>query len=89
MGALNTIYKECTGPVKIIISSRSHDGDVPRMLGDWPDICIHEDDNAEDIKAFIEHQINQLIENRWLDGVISDEFRKQLVGTLTEKAQGM
>ncbi len=87
--ALEEIVKLSGKPVKVFISSRSHDN-IPRVLKDWPQICITEKDNAEDIKNFIHHQVEQSIQTkRMLEGSICPELRQHLIVTLTEGAQGM
>jgi hypothetical protein len=89
LDALQKIVADSVMPVKVFISSRAH-VNIPTKLRDRPQICINEKDNAEDIKNFIEYQVEQSIENRiMLDGQISPELRLRVVETLTKGAQGM
>lgn len=89
LDTLEVIFSRSENPVKVFLSSRSHE-DIASQLQDWPKILIKKDDNAKDIERFIDHQVKQAITSRRiLRGRISDELNEHLVATLTKGAQGM
>jgi ankyrin repeat domain-containing protein 50 len=90
LAALEKIIKLSSKPVKIFISSRSQDN-IPATLRDWPEIYITKEDNAEDIKKFIEHEVQQSTKTRRMLGGrrISSELKQHLVSALADGAQGM
>jgi hypothetical protein len=75
--------------VKIFVSSRD-DNDIVCQLTLSPNVFIRADDNGEDIKHFVDSEVDQSIRNkRLLSGKVSDELRSQIKITLTQGAQGM
>jgi hypothetical protein len=70
--------------VKILISSRT-EPDIFDVFGCSSNLYINAEDNAEDIRRFVEEQIDK----RLLGGKAEEELRKRAKDELCMKSQGM
>jgi len=70
--------------VKILISSRT-EPDILDVFGCSSNLYINAEDNAEDIRRFVDEQIDK----RLLGGKAEEELRKRAKDELCMKAQGM
>ena len=84
----NLISGSTSCVIKVFISSRP-DRDIQHRFQVGPNVCISATDNAEDIKKFIVHTIDNSPQY-WLAMVTSAPgVREEIVSTLHEKADGM
>jgi hypothetical protein len=89
LDALDRIIQESASLVKIFVSSRD-DNDIVCLLTLSPNVVICAVDNGEDIKRFIDSEVDQSIRHkRLLIGKVSEELKNQIKTTLTRGAQGM
>lgn len=89
LSALTTIIREASGLVKIFVSSRD-EKDIRPRLQDLPNLYIRANDNAEDIKRFVQKEVNEAVAaKRLLGGNLSADLAENIVRTLTSDAQGM
>lgn len=87
--ALETLLKESLNLVKIFVSSRD-DGDIVYHLRGTSNLYIHAKDNFQDIKRFVNREVEQSIDDgRLLHGKVSDGLKQAIVQTLVDGAQGM
>lgn len=78
-----------TSAVRIFITGRS-DGDIQRILGDFPNHYIEARDNQGDIETYINSEIERCCrEKALLDGDIDKELESDIVSTLMKGADGM
>ena len=64
--------------------------DIVRRMDAYPDISIMESDTAEDLKRFVEADVERVIrERRLLDGDVSGDLKEFVIRTLSTGAQGM
>lgn len=85
LDALEDIAARSVNLVKILVTSRSHE--IIASEG-WSTLGIRQGDNAEDIKKYIDHQVNARM-HRFLRGKDADKLKQQVVKTLAEGAGGM
>jgi hypothetical protein len=85
LDALEEISARSVNLVKILVTSRSHENIASEH---WSTLGIRQGDNAEDIKKFIDHQVNSRM-RRFLRGKDADKLKQQVVKTLAEGAGGM
>jgi len=89
LDALDRIIQESASLVKMFVSSRD-DNDIVCQLTRSPNVFIRADDNGEDIKHFIDSEVDQSIRSkRLLSGEVSEELKSRIKITLTQGAQGM
>jgi len=75
--------------VKIFVSSRD-DNDIVCQLTLSLNVSIRADDNGEDIKHFIDSEVDKSIRHkRLLSGKVSEELRSRIEITLKRGVQGM
>lgn len=87
--ALDTIIHRSANVVKVFVSSRDEQ-DIVFRLANSPNVYIHATDNGEDIRRFVDTEVNQsLKDQKLLFGVMSDQMKNQIITTLNEGAQGM
>ena len=74
---------------KIFVSSRD-DKDITLKLQDLPNLYIKASNNAKDIDRYVHFKVEQAVaDGRLLDGNVSAKTVRQIIRTLTDKAQGM
>ncbi|KAH6964919.1 hypothetical protein EDB82DRAFT_436112, partial [Fusarium venenatum] len=89
LSALQRIIRNSSSLVKVMVSSRD-DSDLRAHLSNLPNIYIRADDNAQDIRRFTHHYVQQALDNgALLNGVISDDLKANLLEHLDRKAMGM
>lgn len=89
LDSLEEIAEQSPNPVKIMISSRDDEG-LARQFSNSVHLHIRETDNADDIKRFVEHQVEEAIsKKRLLGGEVSAELKEHVIRTLVTGAQGM
>jgi ankyrin repeat protein len=87
--ALRRITSESANIVKVLVSSRD-DLDISLGLQGLPEIYIRAADNEEDIKKFVDLEIEKVIsEGRLLSGRVSKQLKSHILSALLQKAQGM
>ncbi|KAI8955739.1 hypothetical protein F4801DRAFT_277548 [Xylaria longipes] len=85
MEILQNLVSQCKTPLKLFISSRE-DEDIKQQFRDGRDLRITATDNQVDIERFVVSRLNA---NRWCQNSLSDRTRREIMGTFTEKSQGM
>lgn len=76
---------KCQGTVvKIFVSSRN-EPDISEVFRDSENLYIEASHNAEDIKNFVEHEVD----TRLLGGKAEDDLKELVKKTLCEKAHGV
>jgi hypothetical protein len=89
LDALKEIALQSKRPIKILFSSQD-DKIIDSQLSDSLHVHIREGDNADDIKRFVEYQVEKSIrKKRLLGGSVSPELKMHLTSSLVESAQGM
>ena len=89
LDALKEIALRSEKPVRILVSGQD-DTDLVSQLSDALHVHIREDDNADDIKRFVEDQVEKSIhKKKLLGGNVPAELKKHLMRTLVDNAQGM
>lgn len=89
LNAIDGIIQESASLVKVFLSSRD-DNDIVCHLENSPDVVIQARDNAEDIKLFVQTEVNRAVKDRrLLRGSISEALKNQIMTTLIQGAQGM
>lgn len=87
--ALEEIVQQSANIVKLFLTSRD-DGDIVSHLADLPNLYIHAHDNSDDIKRFIDVEVERAIEKkRLLGGQVSIDLKNHLVHSLNIGANGM
>lgn len=87
--ALEEIVQQSANVVKLFLTSRD-DGDIVSHLADSPNLYIHAHDNSDDIKRFIDVEVEQAIgKKRLLGGQVSNHLKNHLVHSLRVGANGM
>lgn len=84
---LNTIVQYSANVVKIFVSSRD-DVDIQLRLDKVPNLYIEAQDNAEDIKRFINREMADWVKNKRLAS-LPVEMKDKIMATLADKANGM
>ena len=89
LNTLDRIIQESASLVKIFVSSRD-DNDIICRLTLSLNVSIRADDNGEDIKHFVDSEVDKSIRHkRLLSGKVSEELRSRIEITLKRGAQGM
>ena len=89
IAALEKVLHQSLALIKIFITSRNNI-DIVRRMDAYPDISIMESDTAEDLKRFVEADVERVIrERRLLDGDVSGDLKEFVIRTLSTGAQGM
>lgn len=87
--SLKEIAEQSPNPVKIMVLSRDDEG-LARQLSNSIHLHIREIDNADDIKQFVEDQVEEAIsKKKLLGGEVSAELKEHVIQTLVTGAQGM
>jgi hypothetical protein len=87
--ALDTIVSKSANIVKVFVSSRD-DSDIFCRLENSPNLCIHAQDNDNDIRQFIHVEVDTAIrQKRLLGGLVSPELESLIIDTLEDGARGM
>lgn len=87
--SLINIIKKASGLVKVFVSSRD-DKDIVLSLQDLPNLYIKASHNTDDIRKYVQIEVNQAIaDKRLLDGNISEGLRNEVIRKLVDGAQGM
>ena len=87
--ALIEIINQSANLIKVFVSSRN-DNDIVRQLAESPNIFINASDNGDDIKKFVQSEVDISIKRRrLLGGDVSKELKDRIVCVLLEKAGGM
>jgi hypothetical protein len=75
--------------VKILITSRPED-DLSLHFDDQSSYRIDVDDTANDIEPFVASRVDELVHSKkLLRGKVRPELKKEIIGTLNRKADGM
>lgn len=82
--ALNGFLMSSEKPVKIFISSRP-DPAIEHQLESTPNIGIQAGDNQDDIKKFLEEELNILAKS----ATFFENLKPEIIATLLERCQGM
>ena len=82
--ALNEFLMDSKKPVKIFISSRP-DPTIEHQLESTPNIGIQAGDNQDDIKKFLEEELNILAKS----ATFFENLKPEIIATLLERCQGM
>ena len=86
---LDNIICNSASLVKVLVSCRD-DGDIVCRLTSSPSIYIRASDNHNDIKQFVESEVNKAIkEKRILRGQVPRNVRAEIIQTLVGNAHGM
>jgi hypothetical protein len=89
LNILEEVMRESANLVKILISSRD-DVDIVAAMVHSSDVKIRADDNAPDIKRFVELKVSELENHRIrLYGRMSEGLISNIIATLQAGAQGM
>ena len=87
--ALQDIVQKSKQLVKVFASSRE-DGDIIAHMSDVPSVIIRASDNGEDVRKFVEAEVDRMITSkRLLHGRVSDNLRNKIILKLANGAQGM
>ncbi|KAH8689133.1 hypothetical protein BGW36DRAFT_466680 [Talaromyces proteolyticus] len=87
--ALELIVRQSSRPVRVLVSSRN-DGDITSHLENTPNVYISEVDNQDDIRNFVCHSVDKIIEEkRLIRGRVSNELKNRIMDKLIEKGKGM
>lgn len=84
VNALKLFLKKSNKPVKIFISSRP-DRELENLLETVPNVGIQASDNQEDIKRYIDMELNRLMTGK----PFVKSMKPKIIGTLLERSQGM
>ena len=88
LAALSSIMQHGSS-TKIFVSSRD-DKDITLKLQELPNLYIKASNNAKDIYRYVHFKVEQAVaDGRLLDGNVSAKTVRQIIRTLTDKAQGM
>jgi hypothetical protein len=69
---------------------RRHDGDIAEKLKEYDQVLIEATDNQQDIKRFIEMEVNKAIQNhRMLNCRVPEKLKTEIIKVLEQGAQGM
>ncbi|EHK98358.1 hypothetical protein M7I_5831 [Glarea lozoyensis 74030] len=89
LSGLQEIIQKSKQLVKVFASSRE-DGDIIAQMSAVPNITIRASDNGEDIRKFVESEVNRMIcTRRLLHGRVSEKLKSKIVSNLSSGAQGM
>ncbi|CAF9943521.1 MAG: hypothetical protein ALECFALPRED_000540 [Alectoria fallacina] len=87
--AFDEIISHSAEVVKVFVSSRD-DIDIKLYLENSRNISINVENNGSDIARFVQLEVDRLISKRLLlDGKVSLKFKRKMVETLINGAQGM
>ena len=89
LSALDDLLERSTHLVKVFVSSRD-DVDIVLRLQKHPNIYINIGDNTEDIRRFVESEIQRAqSDRRLLKGTVSPKLTELIIENLATKAEGM
>ncbi|MCJ1248784.1 hypothetical protein MMC30_006003 [Trapelia coarctata] len=88
--SLEKILRESSGLVKIFLSSRD-DQDIVCRLQDYPNLEIASDKNRDDIKKFVEAEVQELVKEKKLlrHSSAKEELIELIIDKVIEGATGM
>ncbi|KAF8416300.1 hypothetical protein EV426DRAFT_686871, partial [Tirmania nivea] len=85
---LNHVIQTSKNVVKIFVTTRM-DVDILNQFENFPRIELQPDDNVDDINKFILTEVQNSIEDRLLlDGVVSNEVKKEICNILCQRCKG-
>lgn len=89
LNALHLIVEESSSVIKILVSSRD-DADILSRLIHSSNIPITVSNNGDDIRRFINHELEQVVrDRRLLSGNVSLALQDRLSNKLVDGARGM